>query len=65
MYDWLDRVGYTVDRAALRCEFPDVYFHDFESWAKTRDWNAIFAVYSPLEYAFQEHCKGSEDGGVD
>jgi uncharacterized protein YbjT (DUF2867 family) len=23
MYDWLDRVGYTVDRAALRREFPD------------------------------------------
>jgi uncharacterized protein YbjT (DUF2867 family) len=41
MYDWLDRVGYTVDRAALRREFPDVAFHDFESWAKTRDWNAL------------------------
>jgi uncharacterized protein YbjT (DUF2867 family) len=41
MYEWLDRVGYTVDRAALRREFPDVNFHDFESWAKTQDWNAI------------------------
>ena len=41
MYDWLDRVGYTVDRAALRREFPDVAFHDFESWAKTQDWNAL------------------------
>jgi hypothetical protein len=41
MYDWLDRVGYTVDRAALRREFPDVAFHDCESWAKTRDWNAL------------------------
>jgi hypothetical protein len=30
-----------VDRAALRHEFPDVAFHDFESWAKTRDWNAL------------------------
>lgn len=37
MYEWLDRVGYTVDRAALRREFPDVAFHDFESWAKTQD----------------------------
>jgi len=43
MYDWLDRVGYTVDRAALRREFPDVAFHDFESWAKTQDWNALFS----------------------
>jgi uncharacterized protein YbjT (DUF2867 family) len=35
MYEWLDRVGYTVDRAALHREFPDVTFHDFESWAKS------------------------------
>jgi hypothetical protein len=35
------RVGYTVDRAALQREFPDVAFHDFESWAKTQDWNAL------------------------
>jgi uncharacterized protein YbjT (DUF2867 family) len=41
MYEWLDRVGYTVDRAALLREFPDVVFHDFESWAKTQDWNAL------------------------
>jgi uncharacterized protein YbjT (DUF2867 family) len=41
MYEWLDRVGYTVDRAALRREFPDVAFHDFESWAKTQDWTAL------------------------
>jgi len=41
MYEWFDRVGFTVDRAALRGEFPDVAFHDFESWAKTQDWNAL------------------------
>jgi hypothetical protein len=41
MYEWLDRVGYAVDRAALRREFPDVAFHDFESWAKTQDWSAL------------------------
>jgi uncharacterized protein YbjT (DUF2867 family) len=33
MYEWFDRVGFAVDRAALRREFPDVAFHDFESWA--------------------------------
>ena len=43
MYDWLNRVGYTVDRAALRREFSDVAFHDFESWAKTQDWNALLS----------------------
>jgi uncharacterized protein YbjT (DUF2867 family) len=26
---------------ALYHEFPDVAFHDFESWAKTQDWNAL------------------------
>ena len=41
MYEWLDRVGYTADRAALHREFPDVAFHDFESWAKTQDWNVL------------------------
>lgn len=41
MAEWLDRVGYTVNRAALRREFPDVAFHDFESWAKTQDWKAL------------------------
>ena len=41
MYEWLDRVGYTADRAALHHEFPGVVFHDFESWAKTQDWSAL------------------------
>ncbi|HEY6804856.1 MAG TPA: NmrA/HSCARG family protein [Pyrinomonadaceae bacterium] len=41
MYEWFDRVGYTVDRAALDREFPDIAFHDFESWAKTQDWNEL------------------------
>ena len=41
MYEWFDRVGFAVDRAALRREFPDVAFHDFESWAKTQDWSGL------------------------
>jgi len=45
MYEWFDRVGITVDRAALRREFPDVAFHDFESWAKLQanieNWSAL------------------------
>jgi uncharacterized protein YbjT (DUF2867 family) len=41
MYEWFDRAGFTVDRAALRREFPEVAFHDFESWAKTQDWSAL------------------------
>ena len=41
MYEWFDRVGYAVDRVALRREFPDVAFHDFESWAKTQAWKVL------------------------
>ena len=41
MYEWFDRVGYTVDRAALHREFPDVAFHSFRSWASTQDWKVL------------------------
>jgi uncharacterized protein YbjT (DUF2867 family) len=41
MYEWFDRVGFAVDRVALKREFPDVKFHDFESWAKAQDWSAL------------------------
>jgi uncharacterized protein YbjT (DUF2867 family) len=45
MYEWFDRVGFAVDRAALRREFPDVAFYDFESWTKLQanieNWSAL------------------------
>jgi uncharacterized protein YbjT (DUF2867 family) len=41
MYEWFERVGFAVDRATLRREFPDVTFRDFESWAKTQDWSDL------------------------
>jgi uncharacterized protein YbjT (DUF2867 family) len=41
MYEWFDRVGFTFDRAALSREFPEIAFHDFETWAKAQDWNAL------------------------
>jgi uncharacterized protein YbjT (DUF2867 family) len=41
MYEWFDRVGFAVDRAALRREFPGVTFHDFESWTKTQNWSGL------------------------
>src|ERR1700686_615922 len=43
MYEWFDRVGFAVDRVAVRREVADVAFHDFESWAKTQDWNALLS----------------------
>src|SRR4029078_6481035 len=41
MYEWVDRVGFTRHRGALRREFPDIAFHDFESWAKAQDWHTL------------------------
>ncbi len=41
MYEWFERVGYALERAELRREFPDVVFQDFESWAKTQDWKEL------------------------
>jgi uncharacterized protein YbjT (DUF2867 family) len=43
MYEWFERVGYTVDLAALKRDFPEVKWHSFEAWARTQDWKAIFA----------------------
>ena len=43
MYEWFNRVGYTVNLAALKRDFPEVHWHSFEAWAKTQDWKAIFA----------------------
>jgi uncharacterized protein YbjT (DUF2867 family) len=42
MYEWFDRVGYKLDIAALKREFPEVGWHSFESWAKEQDWKSIF-----------------------
>ena len=41
MYAWFDGTGFKVDRALIRRELPDIPFHNFESWAKTQDWNAL------------------------
>jgi uncharacterized protein YbjT (DUF2867 family) len=41
MYAWFERVGYTVDRAALARDFPDVRWTSFERWARGFDWNAL------------------------
>lgn len=37
MYEWFEKVGYTLDHAALQKAFPDVRWTTFEAWAKTQD----------------------------
>jgi uncharacterized protein YbjT (DUF2867 family) len=43
MYTWFERVGYSVDIAALKRDFPSVGWHSFEAWAKQQDWKSILA----------------------
>jgi uncharacterized protein YbjT (DUF2867 family) len=40
MFEWFDAVGYSVDRAALRQEFPDLGWHSLEDWARKQDWQS-------------------------
>lgn len=41
MFEWFDRVGYDVDVAALRKEFPEVRWHGFADWARAFDWSVL------------------------
>jgi uncharacterized protein YbjT (DUF2867 family) len=40
MYEWFDRVGYSIDREALRRAFPDVPWLSFRAWAERQDWSS-------------------------
>lgn len=41
MFEWFDRVGYDVDIAALRRDFPEVRWHSFSDWAREFDWSTL------------------------
>jgi len=41
MFEWFDRVGYDVDLAALRKEFPEVGWQSFADWARKFDWSVL------------------------
>jgi uncharacterized protein YbjT (DUF2867 family) len=41
LFEWLDRVGFTVDIAGLRRDFPDVRWHTFADWAGSQDWKMV------------------------
>jgi uncharacterized protein YbjT (DUF2867 family) len=43
MYEWFERVGYAIDRTALRAAFPTVGWHSFEDWAREQPWREILA----------------------
>lgn len=41
LFEWLDRVGFTVDIAGLRRDFPGVGWHSFSDWASSQNWSAV------------------------
>jgi uncharacterized protein YbjT (DUF2867 family) len=40
MFEWFDRVGYSVDIPGLRHTYPEVEWSTFEGWARSQDWSA-------------------------
>jgi uncharacterized protein YbjT (DUF2867 family) len=49
VFDWLDRVGFIVDIAALRRDYPDVHWHTFAEWAVSQNWEILNQPSSPHE----------------
>jgi uncharacterized protein YbjT (DUF2867 family) len=47
MFEWFAEIGYQVDLAALRRDFPEVGWHDLRSWAREQDWTVLEAQRSP------------------
>lgn len=41
MYKWFHQVGYNANIDALRKDYPEVGWHNFEDWAKTVDWRIL------------------------
>ncbi|WP_421724706.1 NmrA/HSCARG family protein [Bauldia sp.] len=44
MFEWFDKVGYSVDTDALRRDFPEVPWVRFADWAKAFDWSFLSAT---------------------
>jgi uncharacterized protein YbjT (DUF2867 family) len=44
MYEWFNRVGYSVDLAGLRKDFPEAGWHSFEDWAKAQGWKSLLGA---------------------
>lgn len=44
MYEWFDTTGYSADIERLKSDFPEVTWHDFESWALQQDWRILESV---------------------
>ena len=41
MYDWFNRVGYSVDIPRLKADFPQVHWRPFSEWTGRQDWSRV------------------------
>jgi len=41
MYEWFNKLGYSVDIQKLRQEFPEVEWQNLEQWAQEQDWKIL------------------------
>lgn len=44
MFEYLERVGYHVDRGELASAFPKVRWTSYETWARAFDWDALLGA---------------------
>lgn len=43
MFDWFEKVGYNVDIATLKTDFPEVTWTSFDDWITRQDWSVLKA----------------------
>ncbi len=41
MYDWFNRVGYSVDIPKLKRDYPQVHWRSFPEWSRMQDWSRV------------------------
>ena len=41
MYDWFNRVGYSVDISKLKHDYPQVHWRSFQEWSRMQDWSRV------------------------
>jgi uncharacterized protein YbjT (DUF2867 family) len=41
LFRWLDEVGFAIDVDHLRATYPDIAWHNFNTWAHTIDWSFL------------------------
>jgi len=47
MYEWFNRVGYSVDIPGLKRDFPQVHWRSFREWSRAQDWSRVFTAPTP------------------